>query len=50
MRKAGANSSGSFYGFVWRNSRAVGLIIDRFIDFYSIVDFWAFSAVIRLFG
>jgi len=46
MRKAGANRSGSFYGFMWRNSRAIGLIFDRFIDFCSIVDFGAFGAVI----
>lgn len=46
MRKAGANRSGSFYGFMWRNSRAIGLLFDRFIDFYSIVDFGAFGAVI----
>lgn len=52
MRKAGANRSGSFYlwhGFAWRNSRAVGLILDRFIDFYVIVYFGAFGAVICLF-
>lgn len=45
MREYGGGGGGSggskcAYGFAWRNSREVGLILDIFIYFYSIVDFW----------
>lgn len=45
MRELGAGGGGSggskrAHGFACDNSRAVGLILDIFIDFYVIVDFW----------